>query len=148
MSSKNKVYVRICGKDYTIVGFESEEYIQKVAFYLDKKMSETFKTNDKLSTSMAAVLTAINVTDDYFKNLEGLDNLRSQVHEYIKEMDDLGDKLKNKEEENEKLKSSIHDLQMSLVKKETELEDFLSTFDNSSGSNTVRFDNARRIKAK
>ncbi len=148
MSSKNKVYVRICGKDYTIVGAESEEYIQRVAFYLDKKMSEVFKANEKLSTSMAAVLTAINMADDYFKNSDSLDNLRDQVNDYIKELDDLGSQLKQQKEENESLKASMHELQMSLVKKETELEDFLSNFDNSQVNNTVKFDNMRKYKAK
>jgi len=61
MAEKNKVEVRIAGKDYTLVGCESEEYIQKVALYIDKKMTEIMRMNNKLSTSMASVLTAVNV---------------------------------------------------------------------------------------
>jgi len=52
MAEKNKVEVRIAGKDYTLVGCESEEYIQKVALYIDKKMTEIMRMNNKLSTSM------------------------------------------------------------------------------------------------
>jgi hypothetical protein len=38
MTSKNRLEVRIAGKDYKLVGIESEEYIQKLALYIDKKM--------------------------------------------------------------------------------------------------------------
>jgi cell division protein ZapA len=37
MTPKNKVNVRIAGKDYTLVGTESDEYIQKVGLYIDKR---------------------------------------------------------------------------------------------------------------
>ena len=37
MTVKNKVYVRIAGKDYTLMGVESDEYIQKIGMYIDKK---------------------------------------------------------------------------------------------------------------
>ncbi|MCG8502034.1 MAG: cell division protein ZapA [Firmicutes bacterium] len=148
MASKNKVEVRIYGKDYTVVGSESEEYIQKVALYIDKKMAQVNHSNSKLSTSMAAVLTAINVADDYFKNTEALDNLREQIQQYLKELDARTLTLKDYKEENEKLKETIQQLQIELAKKETELEDFITTFDYGPKNNTVRIDSTRKMRAK
>lgn len=40
MSSKNKTQVIIAGKIYTLSGYESEEYLQKVAAYLNGKITE------------------------------------------------------------------------------------------------------------
>lgn len=66
----NKLLIKICGKEYVIMGKEPDEYIQKVSLYINKKMSEVMRNNSKLSTAQAAVLTSINVADDYFKTLE------------------------------------------------------------------------------
>ena len=67
MAEKTKVDVLIDGKTFTITGYESDEYIQRVGLYVDRKMNDVMKTNNKLSTSIAAILTALNVGDDYFK---------------------------------------------------------------------------------
>ena len=39
-SSKNYTEVLIGGKVFTLSGFESEEYLQKVSTYLNRKMDE------------------------------------------------------------------------------------------------------------
>ena len=49
---KNKVQVKIDGVMVTIVGIESEEYMTKVAEYIDKKMAEIKKSDtDSYSVS-------------------------------------------------------------------------------------------------
>ena len=40
MAFKNKVQVTIDGRTFSIMGTESEEYLQKVAAYIDEKMKE------------------------------------------------------------------------------------------------------------
>jgi len=57
---KKKVNVKIFGNDYTMVGVESEDYIHRVAYQVDKKMREISEANPKLGTSMVAVLVAVN----------------------------------------------------------------------------------------
>lgn len=66
MDKKTKVNVRILGNDYVLVGTESEEYINKVAFTVDKKMRE-ISSNPALKPIKVSVLTAVNICDDYFK---------------------------------------------------------------------------------
>lgn len=123
MSAKNKIEVRISGKDYTLVGNESDEYMQRIALYIDKKMNEIMRVNSKLSTSMAAVLTAVNVADDFMKLREFDSNCQ-------KELQVLKEQLKNVTAEKEKLGASnrvaeerLINLQMELAVKDAELKE-------------------------
>lgn len=58
MSAKTNAEVVIGGKVYTLSGFESEEYLQKIASYINTKISEAEEwihlTSD---TGMRAILT-------------------------------------------------------------------------------------------
>lgn len=69
MKGKNDVEVLINGNKYTICGFESDEYLHKVASYINEKYSE-FRKKDyyhNLDVDMKNILLAINIADDYFK---------------------------------------------------------------------------------
>lgn len=81
---KNRVTVTIGGQKYTIVAADGEEYVQKVASYVDGKLKET-ATGSKLSAVDAAVLTAMNIADDRFKEQEASENLRRQIKELLEE---------------------------------------------------------------
>jgi len=69
MKNKNDVDVLINGKQYTLAGFESEEYMQKVASYINSKYSDFKKQEyyNSLDMDLKNVLMAINIGDDYFK---------------------------------------------------------------------------------
>jgi cell division protein ZapA (FtsZ GTPase activity inhibitor) len=56
--------VRIAGQEYVLTADLPEEYIHKVAIYVDKKMSEVSRRRSDLSTAMAAVMAAINIADE------------------------------------------------------------------------------------
>ncbi len=79
MEKKNKVIVRIGGREYAVRGSESEEYIHKVAIYVDKKMEELASTQPPLSISMLAILTAINLADEAIKQKEEIDQLKKEI---------------------------------------------------------------------
>jgi cell division protein ZapA len=123
MTSKNKVDVKIAGKDYTLVGVESDEYIQKVGLYIDKKMNEIMKANSRLSTSMAAVLTAINVADDFFKAYENEAAVRKELKKAQEELDRISELNKILSNENALLNNKNTNLQLELAKREAELGD-------------------------
>ena len=69
---KNKVQVTIEGKTFSLAGEESEIYIKQVANYINDKFSEIRKREEAkgVSSNMISVLTAINIADDYFKEME------------------------------------------------------------------------------
>lgn len=63
----NKLQVKICGQEYTLVSEDSREYMLEMADYINRKMTEAQRQNNRLSTSMAAILVALNVADDMKK---------------------------------------------------------------------------------
>lgn len=121
MTSKNKVVIRIAGKDYTLVGVESDEYIQKVGLYIDKKMNEILIRNNRLSTSLAAVLTAINVADDFFKTRENEVLIRNEKETMQEELERLRKENLQLKEDNTGLNKKNTSLQVELAKREAEL---------------------------
>ena len=132
LTARNKVDIRIAGKDYTVVGVESEEYIQRVGLYIDKKMNEIIKFNSKLSTSMAAVLTAINVADDFFKSHESEVNLKKELKKLTEENEALKIEKKRLSEENAASNGMNTSLQLELAKREAELREVRNSIDKAS----------------
>lgn len=132
MTSKNKVVIRIAGKDYTLVGIESDEYIQKVGLYIDKKMNEILLRNNRLSTSLAAVLTAINVADDFFKSRETEFSARKEKEAANEELEKLRKEVMQLREENSSLSAKNTTLQLELAKREAELGEVRNSIDKGS----------------
>ncbi|MDR0886907.1 MAG: cell division protein ZapA [Clostridiales Family XIII bacterium] len=66
----NKVSVRIHGQEYTISGTKSREYIIKVADHVDRIMREISAGIGGGPLSQLAVLSAVNITDDYFTYMD------------------------------------------------------------------------------
>jgi cell division protein ZapA len=81
---KNRVSVTIGGRDYTLLAVENESYVRKVAAHVDEKINEMMDAA-RLSVTDAAIMTAVNVTDDYFKVVETSEHLRSQLKDYLEE---------------------------------------------------------------
>ncbi|MGE5613037.1 MAG: cell division protein ZapA [Bacillota bacterium] len=123
MTAKNRVELRIAGKDYTIVGTEPEEYIQRVGLYVDKKMSEVMRNNNKLSTSLAAVLTAINIGDDYFKSRESELNAKKELKRALEELEKYKEERHRLLQENAALNNTNTNLKLELAKREAELNE-------------------------
>ena len=116
-----RVEVKINNVEYMLVTNEPEEYVQRVALLVNKRMAQLQEGNKQLSTAMTAVLSAINIADDLLKNEEVVDNLRGELNRYIDEAKQKGEELEVKKLEVEKLKEDMHKLQIELAKMETEL---------------------------
>lgn len=121
VAESKKVEVKINNIEYTLVTNEPEEYVQRVALLVNKRMNQITEGNPRLSTAMKAVLTAINIADDFLKNESILDNLRIELKGYMEESKGLGAELEKKQLEVEKLREDVHKLQIELAKRETEL---------------------------
>ena len=69
MAVKNTTQVLIGGKIMTLSGYESEEYLQKVAYYINNKMTELGQLPgySRQSLETKHTLLDLNVADDYFK---------------------------------------------------------------------------------
>ena len=87
MSSKNNTEVILGGKVFTLSGYESEEYLQKVAAYINNKLAEFNKDESyrRQSAEVRANLMYLNIADDYFKTKETADQMEEQRDRMEKE---------------------------------------------------------------
>ena len=129
MSAKNSTEVLIGGKVFTLSGFESEDYLQKVSTYLNHKIAEcqSMDSYRRQSADNRSILLALNIADDYFKAKKQGTILETDVEQKDKEMYDLKHEListqircENLEQELAKLKEENQKLQMTIVKLDTE----------------------------
>lgn len=110
MSNKNKVIVRIMGQEYTMMGNESREYMQKIANYVDDKMVDISKNTKKLSTAMVAVLTALNIGDEYFKLKKQLNELEKAAMLPLKELEQTKNQLAATKSDLEAREAEFHEV--------------------------------------
>ena len=131
MANKTDTEVIIGGKVFTLSGYGSEEYLQRVASYINGKISEFSKIDGfkRQSLDTQNVLLELNIADDYFKAKEELEEIRSEAEEKERDLYDVKHdlitaqmKVKNLEESQEKLQEENNELQKKIVKLETELK--------------------------
>ena len=123
MTENMKVDVVIGGRNFTVVGNESEEYIKNIAEYVDEKIKDVNGKNDKLSNSMAATLAAFNIADEFYRNYTEYTSLKEQVKEPLEKYEAMEKKLekcRNRIEELEK-QCTIYKNELSTTKKENEI---------------------------
>ena len=101
---ENRVTVNICGEDYTLIAEEAPSYMQKVGGYVDAKLTEMMNTA-KVGRTDAAVLTAVNIADELFKEREAAEGLRAQVKQYLDEAGKMKNELSELKRELFKLKN-------------------------------------------
>ena len=91
MSAKKSAQVLIGGKIYTLSGYEEEDYLQKIATYINGKLSEFEEIEDmnRFTMDMKATLLEINIADDYFKAKDRVDKLEHDMELKDKEVYDL-----------------------------------------------------------
>lgn len=67
MIDPTSVTVTIFGQEYTLRGDADSEYVQKVAAYVDRKMQEVGDGSQLASTAKVAILAAVNIADELFR---------------------------------------------------------------------------------
>ena len=91
MAVKNTTQVLIGGKIITLSGYESEEYLQKVASYMNNKMTELGQLPgySRQSVETKHTLLSLNVADDYFKAKRQAEIFEEDLEAKDREMYDL-----------------------------------------------------------
>jgi cell division protein ZapA len=132
MSSKTDTEVIIGGKVFTLSGYESEEYLQKVASYINNKVNEYNKIDSfrRQPLDTQSVLLQLNIADDYFKAKKQISVLEEELQTKEKELYDLKHalissqiKLENAEKQSKELQREINENAKRIVRLETELKD-------------------------
>lgn len=130
MNKKNDTQVIILNKTYTLSGYESNEYLQRIAYIINSMYEEVKKLDVYKSMDMETkhVLLDINLADEYCKirirneeykadierHAEEIGNLRREILE-------LKSNLDTSAKEKDALKEKIVEEQKKIVKLETEL---------------------------
>ena len=113
MSAKNQTQVVINGQIFVISGYESEEYIQKVGYYLNNKLTEIQKLESykRQSNDMKSILVQLNIADDYFKAKALVEKLEGDIENKDKEIYDLKHDLISNQVKTENAEASMKELE-------------------------------------
>ncbi|MBD3169737.1 MAG: cell division protein ZapA [candidate division Zixibacteria bacterium] len=77
--NKRSVKVNIFGEDYTIKGEAKPEYINQVAHYIDRQMRLVSEVITDRSHNKVAVLAALNIADELFRERANSENMISTI---------------------------------------------------------------------
>ena len=95
MAVKNTAQVIIGGKIITLGGYESAEYFQKVASYMNHKLEELgeMRGYSRQPGETKHMLLSLNITDDYFKAKKQAEMFEQDLRQKDQEMYDLKHEL-------------------------------------------------------
>ena len=132
MASKTDVQVLLGGKVYTLSGYESEEYLQKIALYINNKMTELNQMPGykRMGSDMQKTLLELNMADDYYKARKRIGELETDLEDKDKAEYDLKHeliasqiKLENSEKSLKGLQRDLNESSKKIIRLETELAD-------------------------
>ena len=132
----NKVKVEIFGQEYVISGEEAREHILRVADYVNSKMNEIGKVVKTSQLSLIAVLSAVNIADGYFNELDTVTELRKtnaqlekDVEHYVQLWEDAKKSFLQYKEDAQVVTRKKETLKSTLDEKEQELADLRVTLE-------------------
>ena len=110
MAVKTDTEVIIGGRVLTLSGYESEEYLQKVASYINNKLAEYNRVESfrRQPADIQNILVELNIADDYFKAKKQAEIFEQDLQQKDQEMYELKHELialRMKIEETEKARA-------------------------------------------
>ena len=131
MKDKNDVEVLVDGRKYTICGYESAEYLQQIASYINRKFIDFRKKEyyARMDLDLRNVLLAINIADDYYKANKKASEYRTEselkdkmVLDMKHEIIELQETIKKQDAERKKLETSLEQAEKKNIELETRLK--------------------------
>lgn len=116
MANKTDTEVIIGGKVFTLSGYESEEYLQRVASYINGKINEFNQIDGykRQSVDTQSVLLQLNIADDYFKSRKQIAILENELKLKEKELYDFKHDLISLQIKLEAAENKVKELQKEL----------------------------------
>ena len=95
MAAKKSTDVMIAGKVYTLSGYEEEGYLQRVASYINAKISEITEREEfrRIPNDMKSILIQLNIADDYFKAKTQFEEMEENYKKSEKDLFELKHEL-------------------------------------------------------
>ena len=88
--AKPVIKVEIYGTEYRIKGDANAEYVKKVAGYVDGKMRQVAGISTDSAVSKIAILTAINIADELFKERQERETAAEALSKKLSAIEDDG----------------------------------------------------------
>lgn len=129
---KNRVKISVDGKSFTLVGEETEEHMRQVAAYIDAKMAE-IRANAvavTLDSSLAYVLTSINVADDYFKERAYTAELEGRLLGMTARLQEMDHKLGEAEAARAEFAQKLEEAEKARFAAENKLDEYTMALEN------------------
>ena len=99
--AENKIKVTIYGNEYTITSDADPEHILRIAKYVDQQMKRTSSIVSFSSNTKIAILTALNIADELYReklqNRHTASDLNERIGMMVKSLDDILVKTATKE---------------------------------------------------
>ena len=106
----NRVKVKIYNRDYALQTDESPEYTAMLAKKLDSQIVSMMTGGQAASLVDASILVALSALDESKKANDNIDNIRTQIKDYVDDAGQARLKVEQLERENAELKAEIEKL--------------------------------------
>ena len=125
----NKVDVVIGGEIISLKSTEQADYMQRLARYVDQKISEikAKSVNAAIDERVRALLIALNIADDFCKNVDKYQRLDAVHKKFVAEMGRM-------QEENTRLSTNLREVQEELYRTKAELDEIMKKLDEEAPS--------------
>lgn len=146
MEGNKRVTVTIQGDQYIVKGNNSQEYVNKIAEYVDNIMEELSKSNTLMNKTMVAVLCALNLTDQLCKVKENVVQLEDKLVE-VENTPELKKELENAKDNAEFHLEKCKELQRRLTEVNMDLDRYqekLETYKSKIKQNRIELDAAKQ----
>ena len=113
--SKNKIRLNICGSECTITSEDNETYVLALGDEVEKSIQSIMSKNDRVSLTLASIITALSFCDEAKKAVAAADNLRSQIKDYLEDSSRSRLEADEARREIERMKQEIQTLRTRLA---------------------------------
>ena len=105
--AKSKVKINVAGMNFSLVTEDDPAYIEDLAKQLSDKIEAIVEGNANISVAQAAILVALDCSDELSKHNNSSDNLRAQIKDYLENAARARMEAEQYKRELEKLKAQL-----------------------------------------
>ena len=110
----NTYKVMIMGKEYVLTSEDNKEYTEKLAANLDKRIRDMRTKFTSLSITDCAVLIALDCMDELGQSNRNIDNIRTQIKDYVDDAGRARTQANSVQRENKMLRERVEQLEREL----------------------------------
>jgi len=115
MSEKKKATLVINSYTYTVMHDEPDDYMQRIAHYLNNKIDAASQGGVQLNGQTAIVMAGVSITDELFKSQKNFNGLNNEIKRTMDEYDSLKSDNKKLQETIEALTAQVEELKKKLL---------------------------------